>query len=193
MAGRKILIWDEQGLGDLIRFSHYLLCLVEASADVTFLCRKNMHQLLSSLPAPIRLIETAVPSEDFDFQCALMSLPRGFRTTLDTIPVPISYLRPDSARIAKWGERIGSRGFRIGIAWHGNKLINLQRSIPLPCFAPLAAIPGVRLLSLMKDQAPVTVNSPGGRFAIECVGDDFDKGLAPSWTVQRSPQIAILS
>jgi tetratricopeptide (TPR) repeat protein len=176
LAGRKILIWDEQGLGDLIQFSRYLLCLVEAGADVTFLCRKNMHQLLSSLPAPIRLIETAAPSEDFDFQCALMSLPRGFRTALNTIPAPIPYLRPDSARVAKWAERIGSRGFRIGIAWHGNKLINLQRSIPLPCFAPLVAIPGVRLLSLMMDQAPVTVNSPGGRFAIECVGDDFDKG-----------------
>jgi hypothetical protein len=28
----------------------------------------------------------------------------------------------------------------------------------------------------MKDQAPVTVNSPGGQFAIERIGDDFDKG-----------------
>ncbi len=178
LTGRKILVWDEQGLGDLIQFARYLLCLVEAGADVTFLCRKNMHQLLRSLSTPIRLIETADPSGDFDFQCALMSLPYGFRTCLDTIPAVIPYLRPEPSLAAKWAERIGAGGFKIGIAWQGNKFINLQRSIPLACFAPLAAIPGVRLLNLMKDQAPIAVDSPAWRFTVESLGGDFDIGPA---------------
>lgn len=176
LTGRKIIVWDEQGLGDLIQFSRYLLCLVEAGAEVTFLCRGNMHGLLSSLPAPIRLVESADPSGDFDFQCALMSLPYGFRTSLETVPAPIPYLRPDPSRVQKWAERIGAGGFRIGIAWQGNKFINLHRSIPLACFAPLAAIAGVRLLSLMKDRAPLTVDFPGRPFTVENLGDDFDQG-----------------
>jgi tetratricopeptide (TPR) repeat protein len=176
LTGRKILVWDEQGLGDLIQFSRYLLSLVAAGADVILLCRKNMHRLLTSLPAPIRLVDTANPHESFDFQCALMSLPYGFRTSLDTIPAPTPYLRPDPNLVAKWADRIGARGFRIGIAWHGNKFVNLQRSIPLACFARLAAIAGVRLLSLMKDQAQIDVESPGGRLTIEHMGDDFDQG-----------------
>jgi hypothetical protein len=143
---------------------------------MSLLCRKNMHRLLCSLSAPIRLIETADPSHDFDFQYALMSLSHGFRTCLDTIPAPVPYLRPDPSLVAQWAERIGAGGFRIGVAWHGNKFINLQRSIPLACFAPLAAIAGVRLLSLMKDEAPIVVDSPAGRFTIESPGGDFDIG-----------------
>ena len=176
LSGQKILVWDEQGLGDLIQFSRYGLCLVDAGADVTFLCRKNMHRLLESLPKPIRLIESLDQSEHFDFQCALLSLPYAFGTSLDTIPAPIPYLRPDRELVAKWASRIGPQGFKIGIAWQGNKFINLQRSIPVPCFAPLAAIPGVRLISLMKDQAQTGAMPVGEPIVIESLGSDFDEG-----------------
>ena len=60
LAGQAILVWDEQGLGDLIQFSRYVLCLVEAGADVTLLCRKNMHRLLRTLPKPVRLVEATI-------------------------------------------------------------------------------------------------------------------------------------
>lgn len=174
LAGRKIIVWDEQGLGDLIQFSRYLLCLSEAGADVTFLCRRNMHRLLRTLPRAVRLVETIDPGETFAFQSALMSLPYGFGTSLETIPAPTPYLHAEPNLVAKWAGRIGSQGFRIGIAWQGNKFINLQRSIPLPCFAPLAAIEGVRLISLMKDQGPL--EAAGCNFKIEGLGDGFDSG-----------------
>ena len=177
LAGQAIVVWDEQGLGDLIQFSRFLLCLVDAGADVTLLCRKNMHRLLRTLPKQVRLVEALDLNESFAFQSALMSLPRGFQTSLETVPVQIPYLRPEPGLVAKWAGRIGTRGFRIGIGWQGNKLINLQRSIALPCFAPLAAIEDVRLISLMKNQAAIEVETPaGGRFTIESLGSDFDAG-----------------
>ena len=176
LAGQKIIVWDEQGLGDLIQFSRYLICLVEAGADVTLLCRKNMHRLLRTLPKPIRLIDAIDPNQRFAFQSALMSLPHGFQTSLETIPAPVPYLHPEPSLISKWAGRIGSEGVRIGVCWHGNKFINLQRSIPLPGFAPLAAIDGVRLISLMKNQDSIEVEAAGGRFVIEGLGGDFDTG-----------------
>lgn len=176
LAGQAIIVWDEQGLGDLIQFSRYVLCLVEAGADVTLFCRRNMHRLLCTLPKPVHLIDTLDTQDRFAFQSALMSLPFGFKTSLETIPAPVPYLHPEPGLVVKWAERIGSEGFRIGIGWHGNKFINLQRSIPLPCFAPLAAIDGVRLISLMKDQASIEVEGKDGRFMIEGLGDDFDSG-----------------
>lgn len=176
LAGQTIIVWDEQGLGDLIQFSRYLLMLVEAGAEVTFLCRKNMQRLLKTLPKPVRLVDTFDGQESFSFQSALMSLPYGFKTSLETVPAPIPYLHPEPALIAKWTKRIGTSGFRIGIAWQGNKLINLQRSVPLASFAPLAAVEGVRLISLMKDHGQVEVDAPSGPFTIESLGDDFDAG-----------------
>jgi tetratricopeptide (TPR) repeat protein len=59
---------DEQGLGDLIQFSRYLLGLADAGADVTLLCRNNMHRLLRTLPKPVRLVEALDSNESFAFQ-----------------------------------------------------------------------------------------------------------------------------
>ena len=43
-------------------------------------------------------------------------------------------------------------GFKIGIVWQGSRDFHLDhlRSIPLAQFAPLASLPGVRLVSLQK-------------------------------------------
>ncbi len=54
----------------------------------------------------------------------------------------------------------------------GNPKINLKRNVPLACFGALAAIPGVRLISLMKVPAPESVAA----FAVESLGADFDAG-----------------
>jgi hypothetical protein len=70
----------------------------------------------------------------------------------------------------------GTGGFRIGLAWQGNKFINAQRSILLACFAPLAAIEGVRLISLMNDQGLLSVGAAEGKFTIENLGTDFGAG-----------------
>ncbi len=71
LKGRRILVWDEQGLGDLIQFSRFLSPLAAAGAEVTLLCRKNMQRLLGTLPAPVRLVEALEPGESFDFESAL--------------------------------------------------------------------------------------------------------------------------
>lgn len=176
LAGRKILVWDEQGLGDLIQFARYFICLAGAGAEVAFAGRKNMRRLLRSLPVPVRWIEAFDAADGFSFQCALMSLPYGFRTSLETVPAPVPYLFAEPALIAKWAGRIGADGFRIGIGWQGNKFVDPHRSIPLVSFAPLAAIPGVRLISLMKDQGPLEVEGPNGSFRIESPGRDMDAG-----------------
>ena len=176
LKGRRILVWDEQGLGDLIQFSRFLSPLAEAGAEVTLLCRKNMQRLLGTLPTPVRLVEALEPGESFDFESALLSLPRGFGTTLETIPAGTPYLHPEPAAAAKWATRIGADGFRIGVCWHGNASINLKRSVPLSSFGAVAAIEGVRLISLVKDQSPIEIVTPKGPFSIESLGEEFDPG-----------------
>lgn len=186
LKGKRIFVFDEQGLGDLIQFSRYLVDLADLGADVTFFGRKNMHKLLSSLPRPIKMIDhwqvqelRAVP--DFDFQIALLSLPHAFKTKLETIPRLVPYLAADPERASKWAERIGSHGFRIGICSHGNAKLNLQRTLPLAFFLKLAVIPGVRLISLMKDEVLYRESASEGwpeieELKIENLGPDYDAG-----------------
>src|SRR5262249_11186597 len=85
IQGKRIIVYEEQGLGDIIQFSRYLRLLSSLGAHVTFLVRSDMHRLLQSCDQTIRLTDTC-HGQVFDFQCALMSLPAAFQTTLDTIP-----------------------------------------------------------------------------------------------------------
>ena len=80
-----------------------------------------------------------------------MSLPHIFRTHSEAeIPADVPYLAADPERVAKWAARLGSDGFKVGIGWQGNADYpgDHFRSIPLKQFAPLAQVPGVRLISV---------------------------------------------
>jgi Flp pilus assembly protein TadD len=171
--GRRILVWDEQGLGDLIQFCRYLPLLIDRGADATLLGRKSMFRLLGTLPATPRFVEAVERQEHYDCQIALMSLPHAFGTSLETVPAAAPYLHAEPLRVAEWAGRIGREGFRIGICRQGNPTINLQRTVPLACFAELAAIEGVRLISLAKESTTEEAD-PG--FRVESLGTDFDAG-----------------
>jgi len=173
--GRRVLVWDEQGLGDLIQFCCYLPLLIARGADISLLGRRSMFRLLKTLPAAPRFVEDVERQADYDYQIALMSLPYAFGTSLETVPAAVPYLYAELARVEAWASRIGHQGFRIGICRRGNPTINLQRSVPLECFAELAAIDGVRLISLAQENVAA---EPDPGFALEWLGADFDTGPA---------------
>jgi hypothetical protein len=83
------------------------------------------------------------------------------------------FAEPD--RAAVWRNRFGSDGLRVGIAWQGfsGRFEDIGRSIPLTSFAPLAAVPGVRLISLQKGEGEEQVAGAG--FAVETL-QDLDEG-----------------
>ncbi len=79
---------------------------------------------------------------------------------------------------SKWAARIGARGFKIGISWQGNPNpeADIGRSLPLAAFAPLAALPNVRLISLQKGAGAEQLAKLPQGMIVETLGDDFDAG-----------------
>ena len=178
LRGKRIIVYEEQGLGDVIQFSRFLLRLAALGAGVTFLVRASMHRLLRALAPAIRLADTHPAGEVFDFQCALLSLPSVLGTTLDTVPADIPYLVPEAPLVAAWQRRIGHEGVKIGIAWQGNPTskADIGRSFPLRCYRPVAAIPGVRLISLQKTHGAAQLASLPAGMTVETLGADWDSG-----------------
>ena len=121
----------------------------------------------------MRLVDRIEADAAFDYQIALSSLPRAFWTRLDTIPAATPYLRAEDVLIEKWRERLGPGGLKIGICWRGNQVpkADPSRSIPLACFAKFAAIDGVRLISLQKQENWAEGETLPGLFL---PGVDFD-------------------
>ncbi len=149
LAGRTILMYAEAALGDTIQFVRYA-CLAKAQgAKVIVECQRPLYRLLTRCRGIDHLVGRDDPLPTCDVWVQLMSLPYFFRTRLDTVPADIPYLGADPALVQQWrGELTALLGLKIGIAWKGSPHADADgRSIPVTEFAPLAAIPGVRLVS----------------------------------------------
>jgi tetratricopeptide (TPR) repeat protein len=178
LTGKTLYVHAEQGMGDQIMFARYLTLARRAGAKVIFSPKDNLVRLFTGqeLADEIRPWQSAPDS--FDLHIALASMPLAFGTRPDTIPAEVSYLHPEAALVQKWRDRIGTHGFKVGLCWAGTPdvLQGPDRSFPLHQCAPLAALPGVRLISLQKqDGLSQLADLPAGMM-VETLGDDFDAG-----------------
>jgi tetratricopeptide (TPR) repeat protein len=150
LTGRSMLVYVEQGFGDMFQFCRYLVPLIESGAEITFAAPQVIHRLLSTLSPKLNLQSNYFSADATDYHCTLFSLPAVFNTRLDNIPSLVPYLKAEPELVEKWRTKIGTKGFRIGISWQGNPAgdVDIGRSLPLAALAPLAAIPGVRLISI---------------------------------------------
>jgi tetratricopeptide (TPR) repeat protein len=172
LRGKHLFAYIEQGLGDTIQFYRFIRQVRERGANVTLSVYGPMIQLLKCADPPCALIGWGEVPSRFDYHIPLMSLPLALGVTLDTIPAPRRYLAAEPERVAHWARRVGRDGFRIGVAWRGNKAVfgAEGKEFPLGALAPLGRIPGTRLISLQKDPGPVPEGVMLERF------DDLDQG-----------------
>jgi tetratricopeptide (TPR) repeat protein len=180
LAGRTILLWCEQGLGDAIQFARYAALVKGRGGRVVLECPPPLQALLSSCPGVDELVAEGETPPAFDVQAPLMSLPALFDTTVETMPADIPFLKADETRVAAWRSWLESvDGFRVGVVWQGNPRFQWDRfrSFDLTELAPLAAVPGVKLVSLQKGPGTEQVRALKGRFeVIELDGLDAEGG-----------------
>lgn len=165
VAGKRLLLHTEQGLGDTIQFSRYATLLAERGAEVIFESPPELVELLKRLDGVREIVIRGEPLPSFDLHASVVSLPMLFKTTLETIPAKVPYLSPPPERIARWSEILGeSTGTRrVGLVWAGNPdhTNDAQRSIPLAAFDPLASVPGVTWFSLQKTRSMSLIPAVG--------------------------------
>jgi len=152
IAGRTILLYAEQGLGDTLQFVRYAPQVAARGARVLLEVQPPLVSVLSGLQGVERVIARGEPLPDFDVECPLMSLPRAFGTTLGNVPTA-PYLRPDSQRAAHWRERLrGGEGLKVGLVWAGNPRFpgDRLRSPRLEGLRAVLDVPGVRFFGLQK-------------------------------------------
>lgn len=172
IAGRTILVHAEQGLGDTIMASRLASAVADRGARVVLEVQPALVALLGGLKGIHQVIGRGQPLPPADVEASLFDLAGILGLEAATIPWDGPYLTPDPARAEQWRARLGARpGFKVGLVWQGNPASNadLGRSAPLSTLAPIAAVPGVRLVSLQKGHgseqlwnfAPVEEFGPG--------------------------------
>jgi tetratricopeptide (TPR) repeat protein len=167
VAGKTLFLVSDGGLGDALQFCRYATIAAEAGAHVIVGVPHALASLMQTLKGVARVITDGDAVPEYDLNCAMMSLPLAFRTTVETIPASVPYLHAEASATAKWRDRLsGLHGRRIGLVWAGKSrpwdsvlvALDQRRSTTLASMAPLASVPGCHFISLQ-------LGAPGGQAA----------------------------
>ena len=145
-----LYVHAEGGYGDTIMFARYLPLAAERMARTVLVVQPALVRLLGAMPGlagRIEFADDAAAAGPGAHHVSTWSLPFAFRSTLDTLPAGVPYLRAPAPVEAR-----GDDGpLRVGLAWAGNPVTthDLDRSCPaLAHLAPLFDVPDVRWTSL---------------------------------------------
>jgi len=158
LDGQTILVWCEQGLGDAIHFARYVLLVSELGGRVVVECQRPLRRLIEGVEGVSAVYDTG-KTPSFDLHIPIMSLPKIFGTTVETIPADIPYVPvPKPSPIDAGGARL-----KVGLVWAGNpeNARDQARSRRLSEFAPLAALDDVAYFSLQVGAGADDTPPPG--------------------------------
>jgi len=139
IRNKTIYLHYEQGLGDTIQFCRYAPLLKELGAKVILGVQRTLIDLISTLEGIDEVIDGNVGASQYDTHVPLMSLPRIFSTTPETVPFKKAYLRSERKKRLHWQEALGpAKRPRVGLAWSGNPSHknDTNRSMPLSTLLP---------------------------------------------------------
>jgi hypothetical protein len=113
VEGRDVLVRCYHGLGDTIQFARYLPALCRQAAGVSVWAQQQLLPVLRTMDADVHwhaLHEGTAPVVA-EVNVEIMELAHVFRTTLETIPRTVPYLRVRPGALPSTGRP------RVGLAW----------------------------------------------------------------------------
>ncbi|MDR5834811.1 tetratricopeptide repeat protein [Caballeronia sp. LZ034LL] len=130
LAGKTLLLWGEQGMGDLLQFCRYVPLLAErvhreggrlvwnSFPQMGWLIGRTLARFVDDFTLGGGL-ESLPP---FDYEVSMVTLPFVFDTREDTIPSQVPYLQADPATVDGWRARLaGETRLKVGLTWTGSR------------------------------------------------------------------------
>lgn len=144
LTGRKVLLFYEQGIGDMIQFFRYAYQVAQTAKKTTVWIQKPLERLLLSTQNVFSVCASGknIDPGQFDFACSLFSLPAKFNSGQEVFNNDIPYIHASNDISAKWRHFIGARAgkrYKVGVVWAGNPKHSddQNRSIPFELFSKL--------------------------------------------------------
>ena len=156
LQNKRILVWCEQGIGDIIRCSS-LLPLISSQAQHCILeCPQKLIPLFSQSFPNIEVRpenrSLDLKRDDFDFQLPTGSLHKHFLAEVTRNTKPSAYLVPDPIRLNFWKSRLSSLGSGpyVGISWKSSLMQGERLKFYAPVFdwGPLLKLENTTFINL---------------------------------------------
>jgi tetratricopeptide (TPR) repeat protein len=172
-----LLVYAEQGYGDVVQFARFIAQARERAARVVLLL-DDYWRALTPLLATARGVDHIVtePAASGNEACAarisLLSLPHVLGTTVETLG-SAPYLHAPAERLESWSARVAGLAHpRIGVAWSVQArddygYVTLHKSVPPEALAPVLDRPDFSFVSLQPGRAgdPSAFGAAGARIA----------------------------
>jgi Tfp pilus assembly protein PilF len=189
LAGKRLLVVGEQGLGDEVLFGNVLpdvieklgpdgrlmlavetrlvplfqraFPMAEVSAHATYLVGGRLTRVVPALEG----------SEKPLLWTPIASLMREFRRSVAAYPTRESYLAPDPARVAYWRDQLETapKGLKVGLLWKSavNKDSRHRYFSPFATWAPVLAQKGVTFVNLQYGDCADEIAAAKRDFGVE--------------------------
>lgn len=168
IAGRKIFVYFEQGLGDTLQFCRFAQSLSQLGAHVWLRVQNPLTKIIANSFPDIHVLGPEESPPSVDSQIALLSIPYLLKTNQFNIPAPTSYLQPTAERFKFWSKYFkNSKRPRVGLAWSGSSTHknDRNRSIPFHLLQRLLLLP-VDFVAIQKDIPNEMIQSPPANLII---------------------------
>ena len=181
LAGKTILIWTEQGIGDQILYSSMIpdiiaragKCIIECKDRLTPVYARSFPQ--ATVTTYHSQAETATPPEGIDFQTPVASLGRFLRTDFAQFPRATRFMKADPARTAALRARyraINPGALIVGLSWRSNNgEIGEIKSTNLALWSEVLKVPGVTFINLQYGDCTEELNGIRRTMNVDIVAD----------------------
>jgi Flp pilus assembly protein TadD len=178
LAGKRILLWGEQGMGDIIQLVRYVPLVAELGGRTVVKCYPALVRVLRGDPRLGQVLAMEDPLPPCDVECPIVSLPMVFKTKLESIPASVPYLTPESALREAWKRKLSPSGgdLRVGLVWAGNPNFrdDRTRSLRLEQLAQFGAVRNVQFYSLQKGPPGEQAKNPPPGLNLIDLGPQLD-------------------
>ncbi len=177
LEGKTILLYPEQGFGDIIQFVRFVPQIAARGGRVILESPAELFRLFHQFADVVQVVQRDHLLPHFDVRCPLVSLGSVLSITRKTIPSEVPYLKADPGLVQRWGQRFDDREkhLRVGLVWAGRPEPR-NRSVSLTEFSPLASVDSVVFYSLQKKRiaAAQAADPPAGMRLIDWSADLTD-------------------
>lgn len=182
--GKRIAVYAEQGLGDVIQFIRYVRELQADGATVYGVIQPELVPIVEhSFPGVLCLKPNITLQADH--HVALLDLPMHFGTRLESIPAAVPYLHAPKEKVEQWAARLphAEGCLRVGLAWSGSlkQVNNNNRAMRLSHLRPIFEMEGLQCFDLQKGDCGIFTDiDPAGAGLVDWTNEwtDFTDSAA---------------
>jgi tetratricopeptide (TPR) repeat protein len=177
LSGKSLILYPEQGFGDMIQFSRFIPVLKNLGVTyLTLVCDPALKTLFETIEGVDAVITDCAVIEPHDYWSFLLSVSLHLGNTLDNIPAKLPYLHALPERLAYWHDKLPLKGLKVGLVWQGNpeNKNDIHRSIPqFSILAPLWSVPEITFIGLQIERKQNRVEQSSGVQPIIQLGSEL--------------------